>query len=314
MRRSAFLAFALQILLFGCVILMISWVRLPWLSVAATGISGLIACGTNVAALRGNQTGRRWPLVVVWTCTLLAPVGLVLSSKDVTLDLYFVEVAWLMAATIFATSFPIADAEFRRRWWRISLIWGIFGSLAWLSFGYSQNAPAAFYAGLGFNVAFLIASKFVFRIPTVAVLVVNTLILLAFILPIGDLILRPSYPMEADPDVAKRHYSYSAAKKDPAAFERWWEYLGEQWQLLGKKLYVPDPSGFAPFLLRPGAEYVFFQSRIAINRKGFRGKEIADDKGTAYRIVALGESTTFGVTLRAEDRPWQPGPIGSRLR
>jgi len=49
---------------------------------------------------------------------------------------------------------------------------------------------------------------------------------------------------------------------------------------------------------------VFFDSPIAINSKGFRGKEFSTDKGGTYRIVALGESTTFGLTLTADDKPW----------
>jgi len=41
-----------------------------------------------------------------------------------------------------------------------------------------------------------------------------------------------------------------------------------------------------------------------VNSLGFRGPEIPVEKGDRYRIVALGESTTFGATLLAEDRPW----------
>ncbi len=45
-------------------------------------------------------------------------------------------------------------------------------------------------------------------------------------------------------------------------------------------------------------------SVISINSRGFRGPEIAEPKGRAYRIVCLGESTTFGFTFRKNDRPW----------
>jgi lysophospholipase L1-like esterase len=43
---------------------------------------------------------------------------------------------------------------------------------------------------------------------------------------------------------------------------------------------------------------------ISINSLGFRGPEIPAAKEGAYRIVALGESTTFGMTIQAEDKPW----------
>jgi lysophospholipase L1-like esterase len=47
-----------------------------------------------------------------------------------------------------------------------------------------------------------------------------------------------------------------------------------------------------------------FQSVISINALGFRGEEIAMPKGRRFRIVALGESTTFGCTFNPEDRTW----------
>jgi hypothetical protein len=43
---------------------------------------------------------------------------------------------------------------------------------------------------------------------------------------------------------------------------------------------------------------------ISINSLGFRGPEISASKDGAYRIVVLGESTTFGMTLQPEDQPW----------
>jgi lysophospholipase L1-like esterase len=59
-----------------------------------------------------------------------------------------------------------------------------------------------------------------------------------------------------------------------------------------------------PWHLRPGTSCRLFDSTIVINRQGFRGPEIPTEKGDTYRIVALGESTTFGITMHAEDKPW----------
>jgi lysophospholipase L1-like esterase len=43
---------------------------------------------------------------------------------------------------------------------------------------------------------------------------------------------------------------------------------------------------------------------ISINSLGFRGPEISLAKNGAYRIVALGESTTFGMTIQPGQKPW----------
>src|SRR6185436_18195770 len=81
-------------------------------------------------------------------------------------------------------------------------------------------------------------------------------------------------------------------------------YYVKEWGSMGGKVYMPDPAGILPFRLRPGSEGRLFNSRVSINSLGFRGKEIARDKGDAYRIVILGESTTFGATMNQEDKPW----------
>ncbi len=47
-----------------------------------------------------------------------------------------------------------------------------------------------------------------------------------------------------------------------------------------------------------------FDTTIRINAAGFRGPEIAPDKDGRFRIVALGESQTFGPTLRDGEKPW----------
>jgi lysophospholipase L1-like esterase len=73
---------------------------------------------------------------------------------------------------------------------------------------------------------------------------------------------------------------------------------------MGHQVFMSDPQGLMPLRLRPASEGKLFQSRIRINRLGFRGAEIREPKGDVFRIVALGESTTFGCTLSAGDRPW----------
>jgi lysophospholipase L1-like esterase len=106
------------------------------------------------------------------------------------------------------------------------------------------------------------------------------------------------------PETCRRYYSYNEARGDPAAFGRWTEYLTAQFDRLGRDILAPAPGSDLPFRLRPNSHGFMMNCPISINSKGFRGREFSFDKGGAYRIVALGESTTFGWTLQPQDKPW----------
>ncbi len=67
---------------------------------------------------------------------------------------------------------------------------------------------------------------------------------------------------------------------------------------------MEDPARQIPVRLRPSSETMLLNGRISINSLGFRGPEVAFEKGSAYRIVAMGESTTFGFTINPGEKPW----------
>jgi lysophospholipase L1-like esterase len=66
-------------------------------------------------------------------------------------------------------------------------------------------------------------------------------------------------------------------------------------------------------VLTPGASFTRHQSLVRINQLGFRGPDINREKGERFRIVAIGESTTFGMTMLANDRTW-PDVLEARIR
>jgi len=106
---------------------------------------------------------------------------------------------------------------------------------------------------------------------------------------------------DPDPSTIAPIASYEAARRNPALFRSWWNRHVEAF--LELPILAPG-SVSAPFVLRPGSRAVYHDSEIRINRLGFRGDEISREKGGLYRIFALGESTTFGITMSAGDRPW----------
>jgi lysophospholipase L1-like esterase len=134
---------------------------------------------------------------------------------------------------------------------------------------------------------------------------VHTLILLFVGLPLGDYLVRPSSRADAHPALWRRYYLFENAKNNPRGYNAWQlayvAHCGNLWRHI---FMNGDATTTPPWRLRPGSSCPLFESRIVINQRGFRGPEIPADKGDAYRIVALGESTTFGLTIFADEKPW----------
>jgi len=71
--------------------------------------------------------------------------------------------------------------------------------------------------------------------------------------------------------------------------------------LVSRGLYAPDPP--RRYRLQPGfrgtvSNRVEFNTRFSINRQGLRGPEIGAKRSGSLRILALGDSFTFGVGAR----------------
>ena len=135
----------------------------------------------------------------------------------------------------------------------------------------------------------------------------RALFLFALALPVADALYRSSTGVPIVGSMAAPTYSYRAARENPAAFATWWFYYLNEWirdDGVRGAIEKPDPEKKLPFVLVPGSSGRMFDTTIRINAAGFRGPEIAPDKGDRFRIVALGESQTFAPTLRDGEKPW----------
>ncbi len=173
--------------------------------------------------------------------------------------------------------------------------------IALASRGWISVDPLMFHLGLGASAAGLLAISLVAvgGGRSNAVFVLNTLACMLIGIILVD---RVWFPMDRGRREQTATYSFVAAGGDPEAF-----VLHHQRQLQEQKRtrgnIMPDPRGVNPHVLRPGPGK-YMESTWLVNSRGFRGPEISAEKGGRYRIVALGESTTFGATLLAQDRPW----------
>jgi peptidoglycan/LPS O-acetylase OafA/YrhL/lysophospholipase L1-like esterase len=132
-------------------------------------------------------------------------------------------------------------------------------------------------------------------------------LLFALALPFVDAVYRRSTGLPLAATVAQPTYSYRAAHANPTAFATWWFYYLNEWirdDGIRAAIDAPDPQKKLPFVLVPGSAGRMFDTTIRINNLGFRGPDLPRDKGDAFRIVALGESQTFGPTLRDGEKPW----------
>jgi peptidoglycan/LPS O-acetylase OafA/YrhL/lysophospholipase L1-like esterase len=174
---------------------------------------------------------------------------------------------------------------------------------------YEGNHQRTFYLTFMAATAIMFAAARRIQIARVAS-VFLTLLFVAILLPAADYLFRmPLTKAEAAPTLkpVQPAYTFRSAKANPQAFHAWWAYYVDEWSKLGggkKTTEEPDPKGLLPFVLVPNSTGKFFDSVIHINNIGFRGADIAIDKQNRFRIFTLGESPTFGPTLRANEKPW----------
>jgi lysophospholipase L1-like esterase len=144
----------------------------------------------------------------------------------------------------------------------------------------------------------------------------RTLLLFSVLLPGADYVLQRSHREIAPPAPAVPVYSFKSAKGDPDAFKAWWAYYAAEWGRPNggaSSIQMADPEGVLPFIHKPNSVAAFFDATIRINNLGFRGPDIEFYKGDRYRVFALGESPTFGATIRRDDRAW-PEVLGELVQ
>ena len=174
---------------------------------------------------------------------------------------------------------------------------------------FMADKPYAFYSLLVLTaiVVFALAETAGRHATGAAAVTARAFLLFALTLPFVDALYRNSTGLPLVATTAAPTYSYRAAHANPTAFATWWYYYLNEWiraDGIRAAIDEPDPQKKLPFVLVPGSSGRMFDTTIHINNLGFRGPDMARDKGDAFRIAALGESQTFGPTLRDGEKPW----------
>ncbi len=282
-----------QLFLLGLAFVLARWVQAP--TVALAGLGAITA-----GVLLQSRTGRAaYAITIVGSIAMWASV----FGTGVTWSLYFLAPASLIFLALAVSRFRVKDASLKPRLNFLAAQWLLAGSVMWLGAGYAHNEKFVFFTGLAAVIGSLLIWRFAFPWSALAAQSLSTLILLLIGLPMVDAVLRP-HSATVQAGNCQRYYSFNAAKGDPEAFGRWEEFYTTQFDKLGTALFTPAPGTSLPFRLQPGASTVFINCPISVNSRGFRGSEFSNPKSDVYRIVALGESTTFGMTVQRGDKPW----------
>jgi lysophospholipase L1-like esterase len=279
-------------------------VRIPAVGLGALGVLAVASAAAQAPWMARRPRLCAAGVVLAGVGTLFAAFGFWTVRGGILSSNYFSLLAWLVTLAILPLGRAVPGAHLQSAWKALGLLWAFCGGFVWLAESYFRNVPAEFYLGLAINLFLLLLCKRIFRLPSLLVQAVNTAILLLIAVPLLDLTLRwlPHSTRQVEP--RQQLYLYRNAEKDPAGFAQWCAKFDAAWSRVYKDIFLPDPAGIVQPRLKPGSHTRFFDSPIAINRLGFRGREIAWEKGNTYRIVALGESTTFGFTLQEADLPW----------
>lgn len=282
-----------------------------WSAMPSRGVAGLGLLAANVIGLRfafggGGHQAWRASFLALWLVALTLPTRFLFGlDPSPSLETFALRDITMMVWLVAAATLPIEGALLRpvisSRLKFPILAAALFAAALMVATAWVHNFVGPFRLALAVTAIVLLQCKLRLHLPFWLVQVANTALLLVVGLPVADLALRPWARGEVRPDNLASFYSYTAARKDPAAYDRWWSYYAEQWQDFSRGLITFDQTGPR---LRTNAQSTLISCPIATNSRGFRGREFPADKGDAYRIVVLGESTTFGITLNATDRPW----------
>jgi lysophospholipase L1-like esterase len=311
----------LQTLLISCAVVAAISDRVEWSAIVSLSLLGI-----GIVAFQWAPRLRIWSADRGVASSFSVLVWLSLLLTTMLWNIYFALMAALISAMVAVASRQKTAASRKTEWKILVIVWLALVNLIWLWTGYEWNIGGLFYSGLLSILILLILCRMWFRIHPAGVQIVNTFVLLLAGLPVAGLIYQFHDETEIRPETFSNYYSYEKAKGDPAAFARAQEYFMGQYTLLGKKIFEPfqpvAPSlrqrptqrGYlawptlageqANFRLRPHSRGYLMQCPISINSQGFRGPEISEKKGNVYRIVALGESTTFGMTFGRDDKTW----------
>ncbi|MFO1475163.1 MAG: hypothetical protein U1F98_00755 [Verrucomicrobiota bacterium] len=287
---------ALKLLLLGIACLLAYSVSLSVAVVGPALVAGLAAILAQNRWIEARPLGPRILSGLAWIATAMTIAFALLPGSRFYVEVYVSIMVWLTAMAFFPLR---AAVRVSAEWKKLGMTWILLGIVIWIASGYAENRAITFYCGMLFLIAWLIALQLLWKLPAALRVGANSLILLNLGLPLASWLTHPKNAASTTAFPEEELYLYESARTNQPGFNRWCGAFDEQWHKVLTEAFLINGG----YRLRPNSHSVLFESPIAINSLGFRGSELSNDTNV-YRIVALGESTTFGITIRSNDCPW----------
>ncbi len=189
-------------------------------------------------------------------------------------------------------------------WRTLSFCWAGVGGVIFLLTAYFANDYWIFLLSLVGLTALAFTANLTVRVPKWGLMLVTTVAMFLPGLWLVDALLSFGSREQKVPRAADRAYTYETFKRDPAAFTRWMTHFQEQGGNFFRTAYVKTAGHDSLGVLKSNFTVRFCEAEIRLNNFGFRGADLTAEKGDAYRVVLLGESTTFGITIERDWLPW----------
>lgn len=283
-----------------------TWNEVPWFGSVAVGVLIVLAMAASIP--RGqNRWAAIFEVIVSWVCATLGVIALIETKFNWSDSGTLVTASLAGAVAIGMIPAALASEQSgRRRNWKLQVVfWCFFGAWVLLSDGCKNDERKFFFAGLVLSLLILIGCKLWFRPPQFFVLIENTIILLLIGLPIADRFVRPPIHTRLNGTITAPYYECESVTHPGTVYKCWSPLISFEWDRMRRTIINANHAKEGPeYRFKPNSKFRFYECDLRINNLGFRGRDVAAAKGNAFRIVAIGESTTFGITLKPGERSW----------
>lgn len=273
----------------------------PWWVLLGVGCVGVVSLFAEYFLSTGAANSPRLLRVGL---LVSVPAGWSIGLGHHVGDYYYGMVALMVAGALGLVEWSGPQKRRLFSWRTLAFGWAVVGLLVFVGEAYWGNQSLYFFASLAALLGVLVIAKIRLDLPGWIVQVMNTLILLLPGLCLADVVWFREAHTQRTPTLTERAYSFDSFKRDPAAFARWLDYMNQQTKAMYRTMFNVASNGEIRFVLRSNVVVRLCDAEFRINNFGFRGRDLQAEKGRTYRIVALGESTTFGITIDATSRPW----------